>query len=129
MTEVKVQMFAGLQKTVVLDARFSIFLPDTDKHKVQLSAVKHAEVKEYVLDKLCEFFNGATAMPPTDARWIGADETVTKEKTTVIYSFCTLEELIGKGDDLVALMMYVGTELNQESVAVEIGSKLYITDI
>jgi hypothetical protein len=128
----EIKGFSFLKNTNFYDARFAIYLPDTQRTGYIFTQEEFDIHKEYVIDVLANLFDGATAMPPTDARWIGDDEAnagkkiMTKEKTTVVYSFCTVGDLKANENELDKLIDYVGKKMNQQAVAVEIASIFYL---
>jgi len=101
--------------------RIAIYVPTADANG---SAVDSAAYVERTLSELSALFGGATAQAAQGA-WNGANGLV-REDITICYSFADAlsDDALRK---IAALADRIKTDLDQESVALEVDGALYLT--
>lgn len=103
-----------------LDSKVSIYVPST------LNVSEHidntAKVRE-VINKLSNLFGGATATEAVGG-WVAEDGQTIIEHVTIVYSFCTSEQLQEHFDEVYAICDDIKVSMGQEAVTLEINGQV-----
>jgi len=103
-----------------LDSKVSIYVPST------LNVSEHidntAKVRE-VITKLSNLFGGATATEAVGG-WVTEDGQTIIEHVTIVYSFCTTEQLQEHFDAVYGICEDIKESMGQEAVTLEINGQV-----
>lgn len=113
---------AGLEKAVKLDHRIAVYVPGTNGVS---EAADNTETVSAVAALFSGLFGGASAQP-VRGYWTSAAGDLVEEKTTIVYSNCTGEQLQQHGERIIRVAGEIKRDLHQEAVSVEIDGTLYI---
>jgi hypothetical protein len=81
---------------------------------------------EYVkntIKQLSTWFGGATATPAIGG-WVSAAGEVVVENVSIVYSFCTTDDLQKHAEDIIALCKSIKHDMRQEAVTLEINGQV-----
>lgn len=104
-----------------LDNKVSIYIPSTIDVDTPIDNTSY--VNE-VMRQMSQFFGGATALASQGA-WLGNDGELVVEDITIVYSYCTKEQLEKNLSEVVNLCKKLKEEMNQEAISLEINAELY----
>ena len=103
-----------------LDCKVSIFVPFTvDVNK----PVDNTEKVLETIKKLSTIFGGATASNAFGG-WVAQNGEVVTEKVTIVYSFCSSEQLQTNIDTIYGICMDLKTSMKQEAITLEINGQV-----
>jgi len=111
---------AKLKNAFKLSCRINAYIPSTI-HNIPI------DNNEYILriaELFSKLFGGATS---TDALgfWMSEAVGMIKEKTTIVFAYCTTEQLNKSLDEVITALEDLKIELKQEAIALEINGKMY----
>lgn len=110
------------QNAIKLDQRVAIYVPATDNVS---EAADNSAMVESCAAMLSEFFGGATIQPGRGA-WVSDRDGLVLEDTTVVYAYCTAEDLHNHAADIERFALEMKRDMHQEAVSVEVNRELYI---
>lgn len=110
------------KNAIKLDQRVAIYVPATDNVN---EAVDNSAMVESCAAMLSEFFGGATIQPGRGA-WVSDRDGLVLEDTTIVYAYCTAEDLENHAADIEAFALEMKAAMHQEAVSVEVNRELYI---
>ena len=110
------------QNAIKLDQRVAVYVPATDNVN---EAVDNSAMVEGCAAMLSEFFGGATIQPGRGA-WMSDRDGLVLEDTTIVYAYCTAEDLHNHAADIERFALAMKTAMHQEAVSVEVNRELYI---
>lgn len=103
-----------------LNSKVAIYVPST------INVSKECDNTEYVkntIKQLSTWFGGATATPAIGG-WVSAAGEVVVENVSIVYSFCTTEDLQKYAADIIALCESIKHDMRQEAVTLEINGQV-----
>lgn len=103
-----------------LDCKVSVYVPSTYNVSEE---VDNSEQVRNVIKELSVLFGGATASNAVGG-WIADDGSTIIEHVTIVYSFCTSEQLNNHFDDVYAIAMRIKKEMQQEAVTLEVNGQV-----
>lgn len=103
-----------------LDCKVSIYVPSTVN--VNESTENTEQVKK-VIGELAAMFGGATASKAVGG-WVCASGETVLEEVTIVYSFCTSEQLKEHFIDVYAIAERIKKEMAQEAVTLEVNGQV-----
>lgn len=103
-----------------LDSKVSIYVPSTNNVSVE---VDNSEAVRSVIRELSQLFGGATATQAVGG-WVSESGETILERVTIVYSFCTSEQLRKHFDDVYAIAQRIKEEMTQEAVTLEINGQV-----
>ena len=106
-----------------LDSRAAIYVPSTIDGNKAASGLAEKMV-EQTAARLSELFGGATISLAAGA-WMSAEHGLIREQITIVYSYCTAEQLDQHTDEVIEIAEHIKEEMRQEAVSVEINNALY----
>ena len=106
-----------LQNAMRLSSRVNAYIPATIHDK----EIDNAPYVERVAALFSNLFGGATSAPALGF-WFSPDVGLIKEKTTIVFAYCTDTALQEHIDAVVTELETIKKELEQEAVAVEINA-------
>ena len=110
------------KNAIKLDQRVAIYVPATDNVS---EAVDNAAMVESCAEMLSNFFGGATIQPGRGA-WVSERDGLVLEDTTIVYAYCTAEDLQKHAAEVEAFALAMKRDMHQEAVSVEVNRELYI---
>ena len=103
-----------------LDSKVSIYVPSTQN--VSEHCDNSEQVKK-VITELAQMFGGATASEAVGG-WVCENGETVLERVTIVYSFCTSEQLRQHFDDVYGIAQRIKKEMQQEAVTLEINGQV-----
>ena len=103
-----------------LDSKVSVYVPSTINVSEQ---VDNSEQVRRVITELSRIFGGATATQAVGG-WVSESGETILEHVTIVYSFCTSEQLYTHFDDVYAIAERIKREMTQEAVTLEINGQV-----
>lgn len=103
-----------------LDSKVSIYVPSTTNVDVP---VDNKEQVKSVIKELSLLFGGATASNAVGG-WVAENGETIIEHVTIVYSFCTSEQLRDKFDEVYGIAERIKNEMQQEAVTLEINGQV-----
>lgn len=110
-----------LQNLFKLSSRVTVYIPSTT------DVNKEVDTSSYIdecASLLSELFGGATSTPAL-GYWLSQSAGLIKEKSTMVFAYCSDNDLTNGIDELVNFCEKIKTELKQEAVALEINGEMY----
>lgn len=110
-----------LSELIPLKSKITVYIPST----VNVSEeIDNAPYVERVARLLSEAFGGATASPVA-GYWVADDNSLIKEKTTMVFAFCDTAAAEKYIDDIVTMCYELKHEMGQEAIALEYNGDMY----
>ena len=103
-----------------LDSKVSVYVPSTQNVSEQ---VDNTEQVKNVIRELSQLFGGATATQAVGG-WVAETGETILEKVTIVYSFCTSEQLQEHFDEVYAICDDIKVSMGQEAVTLEINGQV-----
>ena len=103
-----------------LNSKVAIYVPST------MNVNETCDNTEYVkntIKQLSTWFCGATATPAIGG-WVSAAGEVVMENVSIVYAFCTTEQLQEHAADIIALCESIKKDMQQEAVILEINGQV-----
>lgn len=112
---------AKLLNTFKLSGKVTIFVPAT----VNISEkVDNSAQVDAALSLLSVCFGGATETDAVGA-WMSPTAGLVKERTTMVFAYCTTEQLDGSIERLIEFCEQLRDEMKQDAVALEVNGEMY----
>jgi len=109
-----------LQNAFKLSCKINAFVPATIHDK----EIDNTEYVDRIATIFSKCFGGATATQALGC-WLSAHVGLIKEKTTIVFSYCTTEQLEENIEIVIDALEALKKELEQEVIAVEINGEMY----
>lgn len=106
--------------TFDLNCKVAVYVPGT--RNVNESVDNSVQVRRTITE-LSQMFGGATATEAIGGWVCDSGETVL-EKVTIIYSFCTSEQLNERIEDIISICENLKREMTQEAITLEINGQV-----
>ena len=103
-----------------LDSKVSVYVPSTVNVSEQTD---NSEQVKNVIRELSQLFGGATATQAVGG-WVSESGETILERVTIVYSFCTSEQLREHFEDVYAIAQRIKQEMSQEAVTLEINGQV-----
>ena len=110
-----------LKNLIKLSSKVAIYVPSTVNINCQIDNSKYVEKTGGFLS---ECFGGATSTKCV-GMWMSNSEGLVKEKTTLVFAYCTSEQLEKNIDAVIDYCISLKNELKQESIALEVNGEMY----
>lgn len=110
-----------LENLFKLSGKVTIYVPATVNVGEQ---VDNTEYVDETASLLSELFGGATSTPAL-GYWKSVSGQTIKEKTTLVFAYCSSEDLQQHIETVVGHCEYLRDTMTQESVALEINGEIY----
>ena len=114
-------MNAKLQNIFKLSSKITVYIPST------VDINQTADTSKYIDDcavLLSESFGGATSCEAL-GYWVSPKTGLVKEKSTMVFAYCSDEDLKAKFESVYDFCEKMKTELNQDAIALEINGEMY----
>lgn len=112
---------AKLKNMFKLSGKITVYIPST------MDINKKANTKKYIDEcatLLSNNFGGATSCNAL-GYWVSPSAGLVKEKTTMVYAYCTDEDLENNLEKIIDFCEAMKKELNQDAIALEINGEMY----
>ena len=103
-----------------LDSKVSVYVPSTVNVSEQTD---NTEQVKNVIRELSQLFGGATATQAVGG-WVSESGETILERVTIVYSFCTSEQLREHFEDVYGIAQRIKEEMSQEAVTLEINGQV-----
>ena len=103
-----------------LDSKVSVYVPSTVNVSEQTD---NTEQVKNVIRELSQLFGGATATQAVGG-WVSESGETILERVTIVYSFCTSEQLREHFEDVYGIAQRIKQEMSQEAVTLEINGQV-----
>ena len=110
----------SFKKFFDLNAKICIYVPSTIEVN---KPIDNKEFCAYVQRKLSEMFGGATTSEAFGS-YVCNNGEILNEKVSIVYSFCSTEQIIDKIEEVVNICNYLKKEMSQESILLEVNNKV-----
>lgn len=114
-------MNAKLQNMFKLSSKITVYIPST-------CDINKSANTQYYIDKcavlLSESFGGATSCEAL-GYWNSPTAGLVKEKSTMIFAYCSDEDLKKHIEKIIDFCLNMKKELNQDAIALEINGEMY----
>ena len=112
---------AKLENAFKLSSRVTVYIPSTTDVNEKADTSKYIDEAAALMSKL---FGGATSTPAL-GYWLSPAAGLVKEISTMVFAYCSDNDLTNGIDELVNFCEKIKTELKQEAVALEINGEMY----
>lgn len=113
-------MTKKLQNVFKLGSKVTAYIPATIHDK----EIDNTEYVNTMATTFSELFGGATSTQAL-GYWKSQEAGLIKEHTTLVFAYCTTEQLESGIDKVIEEMEIIKTVLQQEAMALEINGELY----
>jgi hypothetical protein len=111
----------ALENCITLASKVTIYVPATVNTTKTASNAKQVKA---AAELLAQLFGGATSSAAV-GYWVSESAGLVKEKTTVVFAYCT-EEALDKGiENVVSFCRTLKADMSQEAIALEVNGSMY----
>ena len=110
-----------LQNLFELSSKITIYVPSTMNIN---EAIDNSKYVDECATLLSDCFGGATSTN-TLGYWTSPTEGLVKEKTTMVFAYCTTEQAEKHLDKVYEFCLKMKNELAQDAIAMEYNNKMY----
>lgn len=114
-------MNAKLKNMFKLSSKITVYIPATMDINKKINNKKYVDECATLLSNN---FGGATSCQAL-GYWVSNSAGLVKEKTTMVYAYCTDEDLQNHIEKIIDFCEAIKTELNQDAIALEINGEMY----
>lgn len=114
-------MNAKLQNLFKLSSKITVYIPSTININQEVDNKKQVEDAAVLLSNC---FGGATSCEVL-GYWNSPSAGLVKERTTMVYAYCSDEDLKNHADKVIDFCLNLKREMKQDSVAMEINGEMY----
>lgn len=110
-----------LKNMVKLSSKITVYIPSTIDINKEIDTSVYTDNCATLLS---ECFGGATTTNALGC-WTSPTMGLVKEKTTLVFAYCTTEQLNNHIEKIVDFCETMKTELKQDAIALEINGEMY----
>ena len=110
-----------LKNLIKLGCKVSVYVPATIDIDCQVDNSKYVEETGKILS---ECFGGATSTKCV-GMWVSDSKGLIKENTTLVFAYCTSEQLESSIDTVIDYCINLKNKLRQDAVALEVNGEMY----
>lgn len=114
-------MSAKLKNMFKLSSKITVYVPSTCDINQQADTKKYIDACAVLLS---ESFGGATSCEAL-GYWVSPSAGLVKEKSTMIFAYCSDEDLKNHIEKVIDFCEAMKKELNQDAIALEINGEMY----
>lgn len=114
-------MNAKLKNLFKLSSKITVYIPSTQDINKKIDNKKYVDT---VATLLSNCFGGATSCE-TLGYWMSPSAGLVKEHTTMVYAYCSDEDLQNHAEKVIDFCEALKDELKQDSIAMEINGEMY----
>ena len=111
-----------LGNAIELSSKVTIYVPSTMNVDIEIDNRKYVDM---VASKLSQWFGGSTSCK-AQGYYVADDKSLVTEKTTMVYGYCTTDDLEKHATDVLELVNHLKNEMVQECIGFEINNKFYM---
>lgn len=112
---------AKLKNAFKLSSRITLYVPATIAINQE---VDNSEFVDRAASLFSECFGGSTSTPAL-GYWMSNTQGLVKEKTTIVFAYCSDIDLQKHTDKIVEFCESLKTEMSQDAIALEINGEMY----
>ena len=112
---------ATLKNCFKLASKVTIYVPATVNTNEAIDNTFHVDKTAKMLSSC---FGGATSSKAV-GYWVSDQAGLVKENTTIVFAYCTTDQLENNIDEVVEWCMGLKAEMAQEAIALEINGEMY----
>ena len=112
---------AKLKNAFKLSSRITLYVPATINTKEEIDNSLHVDRAASLFS---ECFGGSTSTPAL-GYWMSNTQGLIKEKTTIVFAYCSDSDLQKNIDKIVEFCEQLKKEMSQEAIALEINGEMY----
>lgn len=110
-----------LQNMFKLSSKVTVYIPSTTDIDKEADTTKYVDACATLLSNC---FGGATASNALGC-WTSPTAGLVKEKTTLVFAYCSTNDLDAHIETVLDFCMNMKTELKQDAIALEINGEMY----
>lgn len=110
-----------LKNMFKLSSRVTVYVPSTVNIDIEIDTTEYIDKTATLLS---DCFGGATSTTAL-GYWVSPTAGLVKEKSTMVFAYCTEKDLNEKVDNVVEWCEKMRTELKQDAIALEINGEMY----
>lgn len=110
-----------LKNMFKLSGKVTIYIPSTKDINIEID---NSIYVDQTASLLSECFGGATSTPAL-GYWMSPTVGLVKEKSTMVFAYCSDTDLQKNIDRVIEFCEYLKTELSQDAIALEINGEMY----
>lgn len=110
-----------LKNLIKLGCKVAIYVPATININHEIDNDEYVEKTGRLLSNC---FGGATSTKCV-GMWMSNKEGLVKEKTTLVFAYCTSEQLEENIDAVIDYCINLKSELKQDAIALEVNNEMY----
>jgi len=110
-----------LQNAFKLSSRITLYVPATININEEIDNTKYVDSAAKLFS---ECFGGSTSTPAL-GYWMSNTQGLVKEKTTIVFAYCSDSDLQKNIDKIVEHCEYLKSEMKQDAIALEINGEMY----
>jgi hypothetical protein len=110
-----------LKNCFKLSSKITLYVPATVNTNQNID---NSEFVDKAATLFSECFGGSTSTPAL-GYWMSNTEGLVKEKTTIVFAYCSDSDLQKNIDEVIEFCESLKTEMSQESIALEINGEMY----
>ena len=108
--------------TIALASKVTVYVPSTTNTDRKADTTAHVNATASLLSNL---FGGATSTPAM-GYWMSNTAGLVKEKSTMVFAYCTEKDLETGIDQVVEHCRKMKQDLTQEAIAIEVNGTMYL---
>ena len=112
---------AKLNNLFKLSSKITVYIPSTQNINKKIDNKKYVDE---IASLLSNCFGGATSCQ-TLGYWISPSAGLVKEKTTMVYAYCTDDDLQNHAEKVIDYCQNLKTVLKQDAISLEINGEMY----
>ena len=113
-----------LKNMFELSSKIVVYVPSTMNINEKIDNAKYVDACATLLS---DCFGGATSTN-TLGYWTSPEKGLVKEKTTMVFAYCTTEQAIEHLEKVYEFCLKLKDELKQDAIAMEYNNKMYFVD-
>ena len=110
-----------LKEVFKLSSRITLYIPSTIDVDQEIDNISYVDKAARLF---ADLFGGSTSTPAL-GYWVSANKGLIKEKTTLVFAYCSDKDLQEKVDKVIDYCIAMKIELQQEAVSLEINGEMY----
>ena len=110
-----------LKNLIKLSSKVAIYVPSTIDVNHEIDNNKYVEKTGELLSNC---FGGATSTKCV-GMWMSDSKGLVKEKTTLVFAYCSTEQLEENIDTVIDFCVELKNELRQDAIALEVNGEMY----
>ena len=110
-----------LQNMFKLSGKVTVYIPGTKDINIEID---NSIYVDQAASLLSECFGGATSTPAL-GYWMSPNVGLVKEKSTMVFAYCSDNDLQNNIEKVIELCENLKNELSQDAIALEVNGEMY----